>query len=219
MKCVVGVFASRLAAEGALGTLRSSGISERRLSFLTPEAAELTAVPITDTEGSGVGMAIGAVVGGAIGLGGGFWVGVLAGSVLAPATDSLSVGLASGLVLGIAGALGGFVGGGAWEENWSEGLPRDELLLYEDALRQGRSVVIAAAKGSAEANFFRWLLAANGAESVDLASHTWWVGLRNRGYAGGGMGSGRKRGTMHDEFEIALDLLKTPPSSGPRKAS
>ncbi|MBZ5566949.1 MAG: hypothetical protein LAN64_03770 [Acidobacteriia bacterium] len=219
MKCVVGVFTSRLAAEGAIGTLRSSGISERRLSLLTPDATETTAVPTTDTEGSGVGTAIGAVVGGAMGLAGGVWLGALAGSALVPSIDPLSVGLASGLLLGMGGALGGFAAGGAWEEFGSEGLPRDELLLYEDALRQGRSVVIAAAKGSAEANFFRWLLAGNGAESVDLARHTWWVGLRDWGYAGGGMDAGRKRVTGHDEFEIALDLLKAPPNSGPRKAS
>jgi hypothetical protein len=58
------------------------------------------------------------------------------------------------------------------------GLPADELFVYEDALRQGRSVLIALAEDDAEAARWRELLKAEGAEAVDAAREKWWIGLR-----------------------------------------
>ena len=220
MRYVVGVFVSRLAAEGAIGALRSSGISEQRISCLTPDDAVLTAVPIADTEGSGSGRAMGAVVGGAIGFGGGFGLGVLAASALVSGIDPLSVGLWGGFVLGIGGALGGFALGGAMEEFTSDGLPKDELLVYEDAVRCGRCVVIAAAKHTAEAEAFRRLLHLNGAETVDVARNAWWIGSRSLEYPGAALDSGRDDQALHGELKLASEMAQTPsPSPGPAKRS
>ena len=42
---------------------------------------------------------------------------------------------------GIGGATTGMAAGAALERNLADGIPHDELFLYEDALRNGRSVV------------------------------------------------------------------------------
>jgi hypothetical protein len=64
------------------------------------------------------------------------------------------------------------------EDSMTEGLPEDELFVYEDALRKGRSVVIALADES-KAPLLRELLKAEGAEAVDAAREQWWIGLRD----------------------------------------
>jgi len=81
--------------------------------------------------------------------------------------------------LAAAGASVGAVAGAKSENFMTKGLPEDELFVYEDALRKGRSVVIAMAENDAEATRFRELLATEGAESVDAAREQWWIGLRS----------------------------------------
>ena len=61
----------------------------------------------------------------------------------------------------------------------TEGLPEDELFVYEDALRGGRSVLIVMADDETEASRFRELLQTEGAETVDAAREQWWIGLRS----------------------------------------
>jgi hypothetical protein len=58
-------------------------------------------------------------------------------------------------------------------------LPEDEIFVYEDALRKGRSVVIALAKGSDQVDVVQDVLKHEGAETVDAARHEWWIGLRS----------------------------------------
>jgi hypothetical protein len=73
----------------------------------------------------------------------------------------------------------GAAAGGKLESSMTEGLPEDELFVYEDALRKGRSVVIAPADDEAAASRLRELLEAEGAEAVDTAREQWWIGLRD----------------------------------------
>jgi hypothetical protein len=61
----------------------------------------------------------------------------------------------------------------------TEGVPRDEIYVYEDALRRGRSVLIAFADTEQIAENARAELARAGAESVDAAREEWWIGLRD----------------------------------------
>jgi hypothetical protein len=82
-------------------------------------------------------------------------------------------------ILGAAGATVGAVAGGKIEKASYEGLPEDEIFLYEDALRKGRSVVIALADDEPSAASARDILKQAGAESVDAAREQWWTGLRN----------------------------------------
>ena len=180
MKAVTGVFRSASDAERALAQFCELALPEDRLTLLTPSTSgsgrHIEAVPIASTEQPGMGKAIGALVGGAAGLSGGS----LLVAALVPGVGPITaIGLLGGAVLGAAGATVGAVAGGRSENFMTEGLPEDEIFVYEDALRKGRSVVIAMARDESEAVRFRELFKAEGAESVDAAREQWWVGLRS----------------------------------------
>jgi hypothetical protein len=180
MKVVTGVFSSASDAERALAQFRELALPEDRLTLLTPATSgighHIEALPTSSTEQPGMGKAIGALVGGAAGLSGGpFLIAALIPGV-GPIT---AIGLLGGGVLAAAGATIGSVAGGKSENFMTEGLPEDEIFVYEDALRKGRSVVIAMAKDEPEAAHFRELMRTEGAESVDAAREQWWIGLRS----------------------------------------
>src|SRR6201998_165395 len=132
------------------------------------------------TERPGMGKALGAVVGAAGGLTGGS---LLAAAVLPGVGPVTALGLLGSAILGAAGATVGASVGGSFENFTSEGLPEDEIFVYEDALRKGRSVVIALAENDGQASLVRDLLHRDGAESVDAAREQWWTGLRSDEHA------------------------------------
>jgi hypothetical protein len=177
MKAVTGVFASPSDAQRALSQFRDLGLVQDRVTLLTPKDKEHEPdVPISSTEQPGMGKAIGALIGGAAGLSGG----PLLVAALIPGVGPITaIGLLGGAVLAAAGASVGAVAGGKAENAMTDGLPEDEIFVYEDALRKGRSVVIALAKDDAERAIFRELLRAEGAESIDAAREQWWIGLRS----------------------------------------
>ncbi|HKS71660.1 MAG TPA: hypothetical protein VJQ82_00605, partial [Terriglobales bacterium] len=90
-----------------------------------------------------------------------------------------AVGLLGAAILGAAGAGVGAIAGQKLENATTEGLPEDELFVYEDALRKQRSVVIALAENESMASRVRELFEVEGAESVDAAREQWWIGLRS----------------------------------------
>src|SRR4030095_13635546 len=69
--------------------------------------------------------------------------------------------------------------GNALENGIADGIPRDELFVYEEALRRGRSVVVASTDDAEIAGSARVALDRAGAESVDAARDAWWIGLRD----------------------------------------
>jgi hypothetical protein len=69
--------------------------------------------------------------------------------------------------------------GKALERELADGLPHDELYVYEDALRRGRSVVIAFIEEDDTIDAARKALASAGAESIDEARENWWIGIRD----------------------------------------
>jgi hypothetical protein len=69
--------------------------------------------------------------------------------------------------------------GEAADDQGTEGVPSDEVFFYEDALRQGRSVVFVLAKTKSEARRAHRKLMDAGAESLDAARENWWLGLRD----------------------------------------
>ena len=126
-----------------------------------------------------MGSAMGGAVGGALGVAGGMHIGATLASLLVPGVGPvLAAGVIGAALLGAGGAAAGAAAGGALEDS-IEGLPHDELFVYEDALRQGRSVVIVVTQDEAQADTARGVLAQAGAESVDAARESWWVGLRD----------------------------------------
>ena len=175
MKAITGIFRSWEHAEQAFRELRAAGLTQEQLSLLLPDAsvAGVDAVPTTDTEQPGMGKALGAVAGGAAGLFGGVF-GAAVANLFLPGVGSL-------VVLGAA-ALSGIIGariGSTVEESLTIGLPRDELFVYEDALRQGHSVVVVLAQDEEQAGKVQNILAHAGAESIDAAREQWWLGLRD----------------------------------------
>lgn len=183
METVAGIFQSRAEAEKAVQQLHSVGIPNDRIALLTPDMDQEQverSVPLADSEQPGMGKAMGGTVGGAIGAAGGATLGAAAASLLVPGVGPVIAGSILGAaILGAGGALTGAAAGEALEEELVSGLPHDELYLYEDALRKGRSVVIAFAETGEVAEAARNEMASTRAESIDAASENWWLALRD----------------------------------------
>ena len=182
MSTVAAIFNSRADAERAVEGLRSAGFSEDRISLLTPGTSQekLDDVPTTETEQPGMGKALGGAVGGALGVAGGLHLGAAAASLFLPGVGPVfAVGIVAGLLLGAGGAATGAAVGGALEDSMARELPHDELFVYEDALRRGRSVVLVVADDDEGEDKERGVFAQSGAESLDAARDNWWVGLRD----------------------------------------
>lgn len=179
---VVGVFSSHDKAIEAARAAQSAGLPKDKINLLSPGASahEIESIPVTDTEEAGMGKALGGVVGGAVGAAAGAELGAIAATILVPGFGALiAIGAVAVALLGTGGAVGGFLLGGALDENLTEGLPVDEMYVYEDALKQGKTVLFGFAHDDAQAESVREALAAAGAESIDAARESWWLGLRS----------------------------------------
>jgi hypothetical protein len=179
---VTGVFANSTDAVRARDSLKSHGIPEDSVNLLMPERKRSASkrVAVTDAEQPGIGKVLGGVVGGVVGAAAGVEVGALGAAFLLPGVGTIiAVGAAAAALLGTGGAIGGAVVGEALDEALSEGLPVDELFLYRDATRKGRSVVIAFAANHKQADTTLQLLREQGAESIDAAGDSWSLGIRD----------------------------------------
>src|SRR2546426_4503628 len=176
----VGVFRSKANAERAIDRVLMKGVSREKISLLTPQSQDNVGdVPVSDTEQPGMGAAVGSVVGGALGTAGGYGAGAAIASLLVPGVGPiLAGGLLGASLLGLGGAATGAAAGEMIEDQVS-GLPHDELFVYEDALRQGRTVVIVEPEDESSAEAVRKALADAAAESIDAAREQWWIGLRS----------------------------------------
>jgi hypothetical protein len=183
METVAGVFQSRAEAEKAVRQIHSLGIPNDRIALLTPGMDNQQvedAVPTADTEQPGMGKAMGGAVGGAMGVAGGATLGAAAASLLVPGVGPvLAGGILGAAILGAGGTATGMAAGEAMEQGLELGLPHDELYLYEDAMRQGRSVVIAFVEDDDATGTVQSTLAAAGAETIDAARESWWLALRD----------------------------------------
>jgi hypothetical protein len=210
MQTVVGIFTSQAAAEHAAGQLCRLGIARDQIHLLVPGAAldRPEQVPTSETEQPGMGPALGGVVGGAVGASSG----MLTATVLSTLVPGLGTVTAIGVAaLGLLGLLGGVaagaVAGGALEETLANGLPKDELYVYKDALRRGRTALIAVVEDANQAAAARTALEQAGAESLDAARAQWWVGLRDaeaEAYRATGADFSRDEDVYRRGFEAAL---------------
>ena len=183
METVAGIFSSRSEAEEAVKQLHSLGVPNDRIALLTPgmndDRVERT-VPTADSEQPGMGQAMGGTVGGAMGVAGGATLGMAAASLLVPGVGPvIAGGILGAALLGAGGTVAGMAAGEALEKELVTGLPHDELYLYEDALRKGRSVVIAFLDEEGAVYAAQSALTSAGAESIDEARENWWIGLRD----------------------------------------
>ncbi|MCA1564915.1 MAG: hypothetical protein LC803_04650 [Acidobacteria bacterium] len=211
MNTVAGIFQTREDATRAVEDLRRLNLSDENLSLLSPGTTAPQAeadVETSDTEQPGMGNALGGLVGGAMGAAGGMTLGAAAASLLVPGVGPImAAGIVGAALFGAGGAAAGMAAGGALEDTIAHGLPHDELFVYEDALRQGRTVVIAQVDDDDQAKNARSALDAAGAESVDAARESWWVGLRDaedEDYTGQGRDFKSDEPLYRRGFEAAL---------------
>jgi hypothetical protein len=202
MTPTIGIFSDRASAERAVANLRAVGLSPKSIRVLVPgeSDAQLFKVPTSEAEQPGMGKAIGGVVGGAVGAATGA---AAAASALLPVVGPVAIGLVGAVLLG----LGGAAAGGALEHALANGLPKDELFVYEDALRRGHSIVVAMTADEGEEERAATALEASGAESVDAARKQWWIGLRDAeavAYRSEGFDFERDEDTYRHGFEAAL---------------
>ena len=211
MQTVVGIFTSQAVAEQAAEQLCRLGIARDQIHFLVPGASldRPEQVPTSDTEQPGMGSALGGCRwGGRWGAGG-----MMTASAQCPGArhwhrhgyrpcGSESPGPGGG-------AVAGAVAGGALEDTLANGLPKDELYVYKDALRRGRTVLMALVEDADQATAARAALAQAGQE-------VWMQRVRNGGLARVmqkpklitpqvGISPGMKR-----YIDVALKLLSAP---------
>jgi hypothetical protein len=171
MDSIVGIVDTEDAARRvAADVLRAE--PKARIRILTPgdRPETLSELPTDDAEQPGMGAAIGAVAGGA--------TGAAAASLLVPPIGAIAIaGIAVGALLG---GVGGAATGHKIEEAGAFGLSRDELIVYADALRDGRFVVIVWVDGDAAAARVRDVFEGADVESIDAAREAWWIGLRDQ---------------------------------------
>lgn len=207
---VTGLFAAKNDALRAREALNASGIAQERINVLMPNGkqASVRRVPVTDSEQPGIGKIMGGVVGGTVGAAAGAELGALGAALLVPGVGPIiAIGSAAAAILGLGGAITGAALGEALDESLTEGLPVDELFLYEDALRKGRSVVIVFAASQKQAIVIRQLLSAHGAETIDSARESWWLGIRDDEQASFSVPDGTMVSGEHEfreGFEAAL---------------
>ena len=147
MQAVTGIFQPPKQAERAVREIQASGFHADRVTLITPGGRiqeKLKSIALETTEQPGMGKAMGGLVGGAAGLSGGIVVATL------PAVGPVgAIGLLGAAILTAAGASVGAATGKSFENSTTEGLPEDEIFVYEDALRRGRSVVVVLADSTA----------------------------------------------------------------------
>jgi hypothetical protein len=172
MQPITGIFNHFTDAARASGQLQSV-LNEKQICLLTPESPPERVLDVPKTEDMPpVGGAMGATVGGALGVG-------LA--VALPGVGPIAAlgTAAAALLLGAGGAAAGWKLGDAADRAGWTGVPVDELYVYEDALRTGRSVLIAFVDDKEKEDGVRAIMEQNDAESVDAARERWWLGLRD----------------------------------------
>jgi hypothetical protein len=183
MEVVTGVFKSRENAERAVKQLRSLGIPEPKIGVVTPGSISdqntPTSVPVTDTEEPGMGKAMGAAVGGAMGAAGGATLGLAVASLAVPGIGPIiAFGMVGAALLGVVGAAAGSAVGDQVEEGLGEGIPHEDIYIYEDALRHGKSVLIAYVDDEDRADEARDVVENAGAEDIDELREHWWEEVR-----------------------------------------
>jgi hypothetical protein len=165
MHTIAAIYTSRSEAERTAVLLEALGIPCDRITILTPGSAA-DRLPTDEGEAPGTGAAIGAVVGGA--------TGAAVGLPLGAAMTFLVPGIGPVIAVGLLGAAlfgaGGAAVGSALEDSLVTGVPRDDRLVYETALRHGRSVLLALEEDAMRAADAQRIVDASDAESVDEAS-------------------------------------------------
>jgi hypothetical protein len=212
MEAISGVFQSREDAEKAINELREAGIPNNRIGLVAPGSDDRdieAGLPVTDTEQPGMGRAMGAAVGGAMGAAGGATLGLAAATAAVPGIGPLiAFGMVGAALLGVVGATAGAAVGDEIEEQLGEGVPHEDIYLYEDALRHGHSVLIVYADTDDETDRAEQILERSNAMDLDGLRENWWSELRDgerAHYHRDGRDFDRDEESYRRGYEAALD--------------
>ena len=183
MKDTCGIFKSRADAERAARKLRSTDLQWDRITLPVSRdiGKEVQRGHRSVAEQPGVCKALGAVTGASVGIAGGFELGAVASAAAPGIGPVTAVSFWGAIILGLAGAAAGVAAGCALDTALTGGRPEDEPLVFDDALQNGLSIVLAFTDDGDTTEFVRHVLAAEGAEgaeSVDKARQDWWIGPR-----------------------------------------
>lgn len=211
MITVAGIFDSRADAEGALERLRTAGIADEHLTLLTPGApdaeVEAQVLNVETAEPHG-GEKVGGALGRGLGIAGGIMIGGVVGSYLVPGGGAvLAAGALAAALLGVSGRAAGRAAGHVLDEAVIKARLHDELHIFEEALRSGRTVVVALAEAGGQAEAAGAELARVGALSLERAREVWWEGLRTaeaEEYARRGQDFAADESIFRRGFEAAL---------------
>jgi hypothetical protein len=122
---------------------------------------------------------MGAAVGGAMGAAGGATLGLAVASLAVPGIGPvIAFGMVGAALLGLVGAAAGSAIGDTVEEELGEGIPHEDVYLYEDALRHGHTIVLAYADEGDQADRAKDALNNAGAEDIETLRERWWEELR-----------------------------------------
>lgn len=211
MITVAAVYVSGEDAGNAIEALRAAGIADERITLLAPGTSDAEverAVTRAETGGEGTGERVGGALGRGLGIGLGITVGGAVGSLFVPGVGAVvAAGLLAATFFGVVGARLGKAAGDEIDEAAVPRLRHDEVHIYEDALRQGRVLVLAAAEGREQVETARRALLGAGAISIDQARETWWDRLRpfeQDEYARRGGDFARDESLYRQGFEAAL---------------
>jgi len=170
MQTIVGIFRTRAAADQALNGLLKNGVPDQSIIFLTGDQpqAQVSSVPTTDAEPDGMGKTLGSYVGGIVGAGAGLYLGSALASLVVPGVGSiLAAGIGAAAALGLGGAGAGGTVGNATEHAMDEGVPKDDVVLYRELLKRGRSLVIVNTDSDDLAATARSVVQQNGTEDIE----------------------------------------------------
>ena len=160
MSTVTAVFASPEDADRAIRSLEENGFAANQVSYLASGKSESSHFPVHAPH---AGAAIGAYAGLSIAT---FLPGV--GPIIGAGM------LASGLV----GAGLGAAAGAAIRSRHTHGVPNEDLYFYDEAIRNGQTVVMVEAHDSIEDTRARNLLERAGGRSVQALRQEWWQNTR-----------------------------------------
>ncbi len=158
MSSVTGIFASTAEAEVAIHVLRTHGFDEGQVNVLTRGESSF---PV---HAKGAGAVIGAAAG-------------LSVATLLPGLGPV-IG-AGMLATGLIGTALGSAAGAAIHRH-THGVPNEDLYFYEEAVRDGKAVVIVETRDSTQETQARNLLERAGGRPVLATRREWWYSLRDR---------------------------------------
>ena len=176
MHNLVGIFRECAAADRAVRELLEAGIPQNRIIFLTglDSAAQTTSLPTTDAEPEGIGKAMGELVGGAAGASTGLALGSALASLFVPGVGPImAAGIGAAAMLGLGGAVAGAKLGHESEDALDEGVPKDDIFLYRQLLKGGRSLVIVQAENDHQISAASAILKKNGSEDIGEGRQLW----------------------------------------------